>query len=928
MSDVACPDDAFLLRLVTGQLRGPALDEADAHLDGCDSCREAVIELARTGDAPTAALRRGATVGRYVVLGVAGRGGMGVVHAAYDTELERKVALKLLGAAHGDEPQRARARLVREAQAMARLAHPNVVGVYEVGTLGDELYLAMEYVDGLTLREWLLARPRRWQEIRDGFVQAGRGLAAAHAVGLVHRDFKPDNVVIGLDGRARVTDFGLARELLGDEASEERAIPIGDAAPALTTRTGALAGTPAYMAPEQLDGAAADARADQFAFCVALREALSGQRPFAGASVAALRQAIERGPAPPPAGARPAWLYRILSRGLAPDPGDRWPSMEALLAALEREGTRARPTLALVGGAAVLAAAVALWSLGRGGEVDACTGGPDRIAAIWNDGRAAAIETAFAGADQHPAGRSLGEAVTRWRDDWVAMYGGRCRATRAGEQSDALLDLQMHCLDRRLREVDALLAELERGGEVALSADRALAALPALESCQDAAALTGVEPPPARHATALAALEARIDDTRALVVTGRYAAALERARAIADDAIELGHAPTTADAWLLVAEAARGAGQADEAEAAAVDALLAAEAGRADTTVARAWIAQVGIAGERGRYQEAARLGRHAAVWVERIGAPVRLEATLRNTVGLVHYNRGAHEAAARELERALALRSRELGPEHPEVARTLTALGNLARARRDHPAALDHHRRALAIDRAVLGDAHPNVGRHLHNLAGVLRLQGELDAAAEHYARALAIEDRALGAAHPQTALTHNSLGLVELERGHLDAAREHFARAAEALVAADHGEAAVALHNLGRVAARSGDPAAALGRYRDALARYQRDLGGPHERIARVWLAIGEAHLAVGDRRAARQAYQRAAEVAAALEQPGTLADDARRGLALSAPPAPGRRPAPAAAPAPAPAPPPAEPSPPPPAGSAVYAPAQGWD
>jgi len=236
-------------------------------------------------------LLRGDRVGRFIVLDRLGHGGMGVVHAAFDPELDRKVALKLVlperdGGAH------ARARLLREAQAMARLAHPNVVAVHDVGTIDDRVWIAMEYVRGRTLTLWLAEARRSWRQIVDMFAQAGEGLRAAHEVGLVHRDFKPDNVMIGDDGRARVMDFGLARAgsdpLAEQETGEPRSAP-------LVTQLGAVVGTPRYMAPEQWQGCVADAQADQFAFCVALWEALYGQLPFAADGMPALVMAMLAG---------------------------------------------------------------------------------------------------------------------------------------------------------------------------------------------------------------------------------------------------------------------------------------------------------------------------------------------------------------------------------------------------------------------------------------------------------------------------------------------------------------------------------------------------------------------------------------------------------------------------------------------------------
>ena len=301
-----------------------------------------------------------ARVGRYAVLRRLGAGGMGVVYVAYDEQLDRKIALKLVHPGHHDPDASARSR--REAQALARLSHPNVVQVYEVGEYQGQVYLAMEFVPGHTLRAWQTQTPRPWRTIVAMYLQAGRGLAAAHARGLVHRDFKPDNVLVGDDDqRPRVLDFGLARVPARHLSQEPSNLSPGTSPPDLSpepdlrdqgaarlTTPGAVLGTPAYMAPEQLDGADADPRSDLFSFCTALHEALHGARPFAGDTRTALRAAFHRGtPTRPRAADLPAWLQRTIERGLAEDPAARWPAMDPLLAALARDPTRWRRRAAL-----------------------------------------------------------------------------------------------------------------------------------------------------------------------------------------------------------------------------------------------------------------------------------------------------------------------------------------------------------------------------------------------------------------------------------------------------------------------------------------------------------------------------------------------------------------------------------------------------
>src|SRR5262249_45088222 len=388
----------------------------------------------------------GARGGACEILALAGAGGMGEVYRARDTRLERDVALKVLRP--GLDAGTARDRLLREAQAMARLAHPNVVTVYEVGAASDLVYVAMEFVEGQTLRGWLAAARRRRREVPEAYLRAGHGLAAVHRAGLVHRDFKPDNVLIGRDGRVRVTDFGLAGI---SEARDGDDVELGVA----DTVAGAV-GTPAYMAPEQLRFLTIDARADQFAFCVALWEALCGVRPFAGDSLAELRDNVLAGrlQATPPGRRVPRWLRAVLRRGLAADPERRFPSVDALLARVERAlAWRRRGALAAARG--VPAAGVGVRARGRGVSGPLCAGAASHLEGVWDAASHAAVERAFLASGRPYAADTLARVAARldgYVAAWTAMRTEACEATAVRhEQSPALLDLRMECLDRGLR---------------------------------------------------------------------------------------------------------------------------------------------------------------------------------------------------------------------------------------------------------------------------------------------------------------------------------------------------------------------------------------------------------------------------------------------------------------------------------------------
>lgn len=314
------------------------------------------LALAQTGAAP--APREGAspaggaharredgapTLGRFLLLRKLGEGGMGEVFSAYDEQLDRRVAIKLLHAAYASEETQK--RMLREAQALARLSHPNVVTVHEVGEVDGDVFVVMEHIEGKNLREWQEEAPRSAEEVLDAYRMAGRGLAAVHAAGMVHRDFKPANAMIGGDGRVRILDFGLAHARGSAPADSGAPAPTSGALASPLTAEGSIVGTPAYMSPEQFFGDPLDARSDQFSFCVALYEALYQRSPFAakrpgGPVIPALGG--EPTPAPPRADL-PARVPEALARGLSRDPAGRFETMDALLAELDEE-PRADPS--------------------------------------------------------------------------------------------------------------------------------------------------------------------------------------------------------------------------------------------------------------------------------------------------------------------------------------------------------------------------------------------------------------------------------------------------------------------------------------------------------------------------------------------------------------------------------------------------------
>jgi tetratricopeptide (TPR) repeat protein len=825
---------------------------------------------------------------------------MGVVYSAYDPQLDRRVAIKVIRSDAGAETEAGRARLLREAQAMAKLSHPNVITVYDVGTAGQAVFLAMELVEGVTLRAWSEARRRSWRAIRDACVQAGRGLSAAHAVGLVHRDYKPDNVIV--DGtRARVGDFGLATALRSVEPTGSAAVgSTGMPSGGSTTRSGAWVGTPAYVSPEQLAGARPDARSDQYAFCVASYEVLCGTHPFAAPTFEALVERVEEGRVEPPVGRDvPRWLVAALIRGMQRRPGDRFSDMDALLVAMQRDLRRRAGARAVGVAALVVGTSAAAYVVGARTEtVEApCGGAADAIAPVWGDERAGEVEATFvAGRPRYGAqvARAVVGSIDAWADGWVRMHEDACEATRVRrEQSEARLDLRMACLSGQRRELDALVSRFATGDPMVVDhAVTAVMALPDVEACGDVDGLGAIVALPGDRALAeeLESIRAAAAEAWALLRTGRYEDGADRARALVERATATGYGPVIAEVQLLAAHAARQRGEIEPAREAALESLLAAQASGHDRVVAQAWTAQLEIAGAAGRFSSAVELGRHAAAAVARLGSPVSLEAPLRNAMGVVFDNLGRYDEAERELGRALELRRAGHDEDGPEVAAVLTNLGNLARNRRAYADALALHREALAIDQRVLGDEHPAIGRHLHNVARLLLVTGKRDEALESYQRALALEIADIGPASVAVARTHNSLGLLFAAEGDAERAMAEYEQALAIHAGHEHPERGIVLYNIGLLRAAAGDHEGALRWYGQARPIIEQGSGGSSRRYAELVLATADARLARGQRVEARAGYVEARGLVTALGD-ASLALRVEAGLAASESSAPDR-------------------------------------
>ena len=692
-------------------------------------------------------------LGRFRVLERLGRGGMGVVYSAYDPQLDRKVALKLLrpDVHQGLGAEAAKARLLREAQAMAKINHPHVIVVHEVGTLDDRVFVAMEFVDGGTMSSWMRRRPP-WREVIEVFVRAGSGLAAAHSEGLVHRDFKPDNVLMGSDGRVRVVDFGLARPAEATHEDEEprrsrQEQPDHDSLNTPLTRTGAVMGTPAYMSPEQHLGQPADARSDQYSFCVALWEALYGQRPFGGTSLAELTTNVLDGVPrdPPPNSHVPRWITAALRRGLSRNPDHRFPTMEHLLAELRRDPRR-KWKLGALGALGIGAAAF----VGIGAYQRVLTSECDELAdamhEVWNDDRRDALAKSITSVDK-PWAEQVAASTTAHLDtyagDWQQRVANECLASQVGtDEAQRLWRNERLCFEDRLAGLDQLIVQLLEGDEgIATMSLSAVIALPDLAACEDPQRLgvfAELSDPKAQER--LAHARRRLVRASTAGSLGEPQKAVEVATAVIEDARELG-VPSLEAEGLVVRGLNRMRVEQNDPKI-EEDLRLAVERARdsGDSATRAKALIQLGLAigSDRTNYKEALDIGVRAAEAIESLGDAPLLQARLDAMLGIAARHATEWDKAVEHLTNSLRV-FRELGGEsHPDTIRALNGLGLILCRTRDERGQ-EMLRTAVDTYGSVLGPSHPDLFTVRQSLGTCLARFKRYDEALEELTAALA---------------------------------------------------------------------------------------------------------------------------------------------------------------------------------------------
>ena len=747
---------------------------------------------------------------RYRLLDEVGSGAMGVVYTAWDRSLDRKVALKLLHDRFlGRENQE---RLRAEAQTMARLSHPNVVPVYDVGERDGRTFFAMELVAGDSLDRWL-ETARAWRDVLGVFIDAGRGLSAAHAAGIVHRDFKPSNILVGDDGRVRVADFGVARAI--GSVLDSADVELGAMA-VVETVSGAVVGTPAYMAPEQLRGERVDERADQFAFCVSLFEALSGTRPFGGETLADRLAAIDRG-TPALDADVPVWLAAAVARGLAADPADRFESVDEMLRALRgpKSSGRRRALLALAAGA-VGASIVGYFAFGSGSAHQPCENLDRELSGVWDGDRRGDVRDALIDAGIAPDRLDLVTGpLDRYADAWMTMRGDACNKTHdSGDQSAYVLDLRLRCLSLRRTELGVSVDQLGKlsGDDVLVSAIGLATDLTGLEACADVDALAAVTALPTSDRARAEIARVREDVVRARTGLDTIEP-LTTAERVVDAAIATEYPPAIAEARVLYAARLRQSGDLDAAESQVRAAAQAASDGNDKRALADAWIELGQILVHGGKIDEVA--GVLAAAEPVVMGTHDRsLAAGFYNLAASVAESRGEIETAAEHVRRSIEQLRASDEPARVLIAKYELRLAHLSLTIGDLETAEHMARTGIDRSRDIFGADNPLSVPNAITLLQILTEQGNWDEAEVIARTAIASAELAMTWKSPRSDLlvdVLNAAGELERARVRSAAARANHQRALDiATSEKDSIGQTDALIGLGMVAALDGDAAA----------------------------------------------------------------------------------------------------------------------
>lgn len=747
-------------------------------------------------------LASGTKFGRYVIIELLGSGGMGAVYQAYDPSLNRGIALKIVKVQHHDleSAEKAKLRLLREAQALAQLSHPNVVTVHDVGSVEEDIFIAMALVKGQTLKQWLKNATHTQQEILQVMIAAGNGLAAAHKAGIIHRDFKPSNVMVGDDGQVQVLDFGLARGVDDEEAEKPRqveaacieydsdSITQSNLLSSSLTHTGIIVGTPLYMSPEQHLGMKSDAHSDQFSFCLVLYEALCGKRPFEYNPNQDTHHSLWMVvPAMPKSAGVPRWLQRMVSRGLNYRSSQRFDCMETLLTALERNPSK-RLRRGLVLG--VVLALVCALVLGQQwlhmSRQRVCQGDQHKLRGVWDETQRDQLRASFLASGLNYAESTstrVAQKLDHYVNNWQQAQIEACEATLLrGEQTQQMMDLKIACLALRKKELAALLKIFhEADASIVEQAMSAVSRLSSLKACADEHALISrIKPPPDKQKQKVQILRGELGRIKALSDTGQYESGLKLAEKLQARAQAIGYLPLLAEIGFRHGDLLVKSGRFAAARKLLRQVFWQAQAAGHDKMGVSCSNHLITLSGdgEKGG-SSSADWARHGWSIIERMGGNEKLAAAWHSDRGIVEYGNERFQEAKHHWNLAIQLASRSLGPDHPESMVYLNNLGVAYSKLGQYDQALAIHTRVLTLRHQLLGPNHPEVSISLNNLAAVYKKLGKHDMALRYYQNSLAMKQFVLRAEHPQIADSHFALGSVLEQTGRLAEAISHIKKA-----------------------------------------------------------------------------------------------------------------------------------------------------